>query len=77
VLQYRIYVNGEHKGVLSEDEYQTIRKEIRGDYRYWIAACIKMLGLIPKLLVSLVKGLAIMGGLGFCSSCCFHPSLPT
>ncbi|SDA85462.1 hypothetical protein SAMN03159475_0132 [Pseudomonas sp. NFPP33] len=65
MLQYHIYVNGEEQGHLSADEYNSIRKEVRSDYRNWIAAILGELSVFPIIFGHLVKGLTVVGAIGF------------
>lgn len=73
MLQYQIYVNGEEKGVLSADEFKSIRKEVRGDYRNWIAALLSELSVFPLIFGHLVKGLTVVGAIGFIFGLLYAP----
>lgn len=77
MLQYQIYVNGEEKGVLSADEYKSIRKEVRSDYRNWIAAILSELSVFPHIFGHLVKGLTVVGALGFIFALLYAPQVAT
>lgn len=77
MLQYRIYVNGVAQGALSEDEYKSIRKEVRRDYRNWIAACLSELSVFPYIFGHLVKGLTVVGALGFIFALLYAPQVAT
>lgn len=75
MLQYLIYVNGEEKGHLSADEYKHIRKEVRSDYRNWIAAILGELSVFPIIFGHMVKGLTVVGAVGFIFLLIYSPHI--